>query len=537
MARTVKLETRLIIWVASLCLMQLLVFGGAVYALLSENVHAQTGQKALALANTLASRPTIRQQVTAGNISHELAAELDEIIALTGAAFIVIGDTQQIRLYHPTRERIGFRMTGEDSEQALFGERYVSTALGSLGLSIRGKAPIYNEQQQIVGLVSVGFLKVALEPLINEHGMQLLLLGLLLIAVSIVSAVWISHRVRNAIFGLQPEQIGRLFAEQEAIFNTVLSGVVAIDNDGSVRKYNQRAAEILNIAAEAKPQQLSLQTLLPEHSQYLLTNQHTPIRGFELFAAGKRIVMSRQVLQVKGQHNGILLSMRPVDEVEYLSQQLTKLQAFAELLRVQTHDYANKLNTLGALIQMQAYDKAIELIGQESQGFQAQIHQLLACISEPVIAGLLLGKHHKAREMNIHFEVTAESQLTALVRQDILEPLVSILGNLIDNALEASRNAIRYRQPKVLVTVDNVGNNLIFDVEDSGLGLATDLETIFTPQYSSKQGAQHGVGMYLVKTHLDVCGGTLEVGMSELGGARLTVYIPKYPSSHGVTNH
>ncbi|CAM5225907.1 hypothetical protein [Alishewanella longhuensis] len=118
----------------------------------------------------------------------------------------MIGDTQQIRLYHPIRERIGQRMTGEDSEPALFGERYISTALGSLGLSIRGKAPIYNEQQDIVGLVSVGFLKVSLEPLINDHGMQLLLLGLLLVAVSVLSAVWISHRVRNAIFGLQPDQ-------------------------------------------------------------------------------------------------------------------------------------------------------------------------------------------------------------------------------------------------------------------------------------------------------------------------------------------
>lgn len=528
MARTVKLETHLIIWVTSLCLMQLIVFGGAVYALLSDNVHAQTGQKALALANTLANRPSLREQVTAGYIDNELANELDELITLTDATFIVIGDTQQIRLYHPNQELIGQRMTGEDSERALlFGERYISTALGSLGLSIRGKAPIYNEQQQIVGVVSVGFLKIALEPLINNHGFQLLLLGLLLVAVSILSAVWISYRVRNAIFGLQPDQIGSLFAEQEAIFNTVLSGIIAIDNDGTIRKFNQRAAEILAIPTTELPPKLSLQQLLPKHSQYLLANQQDPIRGFELFAAGKRIVMSRQILQVKGRSNGVLLSMRPVDEVEYLSQQLTKLQAFAELLRVQTHDYANKLNTLGALIQMQAYDKAIELIGQESQGFQAQIHKLLASINEPVIAGLLLGKHHKAREMNIHFEVTADSQLSSLVRKDILESLVSILGNLIDNALEASSNTIRYRKPMVQVTIDDVGNNLIFDVEDSGLGLPADLETIFTPQYSSKQGAQHGVGMYLVKTHLDVCGGSLEVGISDLGGARLSVYIPK----------
>ena len=62
--------------------------------------------------------------------------------------------------------------------------------------------------------------------------------------------------------------------------------------------------------------------------------------------------------------------------------------------------------------------------------------------------------------------------------------LARVFANLIDNALEAAQHAVRFRAPAVRVTLDDVGTNLIFDVEDSGFGLAADLDTIFTPQYS-----------------------------------------------------
>ncbi|KUM51903.1 sensor histidine kinase [Rheinheimera sp. EpRS3] len=527
MKRPKKLETRLILWVTGLCLLQLLVFGSIVYALLAENLHQQTGERALTLANAVASRPDVQRALLQQRADASLLNTVEQLRQHTGADFIVIGDTAQLRLVHPDSSKIGLPMVGDDSLRALSGERYISEAIGSLGLSIRGKVPVLSDSGAIIGLVSVGYLEQSIKPLLYSHGLQLLLLGLLLVALSIFSSIWISRRVRHAIFGLQPDEIGRLFAEQEAILNTVRSGIIAVDPDGRIRKLNQRACEILELAPARHNGKLSLDEVLPDHSAYLLADQHLPIRGFELFAAGKRIVMGRSVLQVQGQTDGVLLSMRPVDELEYLSQQLAKLQEFAELLRVQTHDYANKLNTLGALIQMGAYDKAIELIGQESQGFQAQIHNLLEHISEPLIAGLLLGKHHKAREMNIRFEVSSDSQLALIERKDMPE-LVSILGNLIDNALEAAQHAVRFRAPAVRVTLDDVGTNLIFDVEDSGFGLAADLDTIFTPQYSSKNDARHGIGMYLVKTHLDACHGTLEVGKSDLGGARLSVFIPKH---------
>lgn len=522
-----RLETRLIIWVTGLCVLQAVLFGALVYQITAESLHNHMGDKALSLATSIASRDDVLNALQTKQGLNELNKQIEHIRELTAASFIVIGDRNTRRIVHPDSDKLGKPMVGGDSKAALRGERYVSIAKGSLGESIRGKVPVLSEQGEVIGLVSVGFLVQSIEPLIRARSAEIMLWGLLLVGLSILAAVYIGQRVRNAIFGLQPDEIARLFSEQDAILNTVRSGIIALDPEGNVRNLNQRACEILGKPISCIHQPLKLEDLLPEHTEFLMHNQQRPIVGFELFAADKRIVLSRYALQVQGQADGILLSMRPADELEYLSQQLTKVQAFAELLRVQTHDYSNKLNLIGALIQMGQTEQAIELIGQESKGSQAQIHHLLERIQDPVLAGLLVGKYHKARELNVILELNPDSLLGAITRKDMLERVVSILGNLIDNAIEAAIRASDTRTPKVPVTVDETSKTLLFDVEDSGFGLGDDKDVIFTPQYSSKSGAEHGIGLYLVKTNLDSCRGSLEIGESDLMGARLSVYIPK----------
>ncbi|MCK8127678.1 sensor histidine kinase [Pseudoalteromonas sp. 2CM39R] len=522
-----RLETRLIIWVTGLCVLQAVLFGALVYQITAESLHNHMGDKALALATSIASRDDVQNALQTKQGLYELNTQIEHIRELTAASFIVIGDNNTRRIVHPDPDKLGKPMVGGDSKAALRGERYVSIAKGSLGESIRGKVPVLSERGEVIGLVSVGFLVQSIEPLIRARSAEIMLWGLLLVGLSILAAVYIGQRVRNAIFGLQPDEIARLFSEQDAILNTVRSGIIALDPEGNVRNLNQRACEILGKPISCIHQPLKLADLLPEHSEFLMHNQQRPIVGFELFAADKRIVLSRYALQVQGQADGILLSMRPADELEYLSQQLTKVQAFAELLRVQTHDYSNKLNLIGALIQMGQTDQAIDLIGQESKGSQAQIHHLLERIQDPVLAGLLVGKYHKARELNVILELNPDSLLGSITRKDMLERVVSILGNLIDNAIEAAIRASDTRTPKVRVTVDETSKTLLFDVEDSGFGLGDDKDVIFTPQYSSKSGAEHGIGLYLVKTNLDSCRGSLEIGESDLMGARLSVYIPK----------
>ena len=264
-----RLETRLIIWVTGLCVLQALLFGALVYQLTAQSLHSHIGDKALAVASSVATRADVINALQIPSDLNAINVQIEDLRQLVGADFIVIGDENAFRIVHPDEDKIGKKMVGGDSQAALKGERYISVAHGSLGESIRGKVPVYASNNEIVGVVSVGFLVQSIDPLILSRSSEILIWGLILVGLSILAAIYIGQRVRNAIFGLQPDEIARLFSEQDAILNTVRSGIIALDPDGKVRKLNQRACEILDKPTSIINQNLSLNDLLPEHRGFL----------------------------------------------------------------------------------------------------------------------------------------------------------------------------------------------------------------------------------------------------------------------------
>ncbi len=525
MKLTGKLESWLVASIALLSLLELAILFMASQYTLASVIEEKTGQQALAIARSLASRPDITDAVENEYFTPELKKELSLLQHGYGASFVVVGNNDKQRLFHPIAEKVGRKMQGGDSDEALAGRYYVSRAEGSMGPSIRGKAPVLNEKGEVIGLISVGYLDESVSLAVDKRSISILAIAIGILILAVLAALWIGRRVRGKLFGLQPDEIGRLYAEQKAIFNTVRTGIIALRIDGTVQRMNQRARNLL--CGLGSPEPKNLKDLFSEHADFLLSDPQNHIIGFELFANNQSLVLSRLPLQVEKQTAGLLISLRPADEVEQLSRQLARVEAFAELLRVQTHDYSNKLNTLAALLQMGNTTKALELISNESRGVQTQVQQLLERVHTPTLAALLFGKYHKARERNIAFKISPDTHLNSYEDRHFLECLVSIFGNLIDNAIEAVQRVDTFNEPQVFVSLEELGNNIVFDVEDSGCGIdSEDIERIFAPTFSSKSHARHGVGMYLVKTYLQACNGSIEIGESELGGARFSVYIP-----------
>lgn len=529
MFRSSTLEVRLGVWITALTLAQALFFGFIGRDLLIDHFVDEVGRKARALAEVLASRPDVRGLLADPPTVNVTAvrAELARLQAEAGADYIVVGDEHLIRRAHPVAARLGKRMTGGDSARALMGESFVARAVGTLGEAIRGKAPVRaGLDGEIIGLVSVGYLIDSIDR--DVAGREARILQWLTVSVlgGLLVAVWVGRQVRRATFGLQPEEIGRLYAEQEAILETVQTGIIALDHAGGVRRINRRAREILGLPTHRDAPVPSLEELFPGHAELLAQPPEAPISGWELFAAGKRLVMSRRPLDAREAPAGCLLSMRPADELEYLSQELARVRALAESMRLQTHEYANKLNTLGTLLQVGAHDEAVEMIGRETRGLQRRIHEVLDNVEDPVAASLLLGKYHQALEAGVQLELNLGGRLLGQRDPAWLERFVTIVGNLADNAIDAALEQKDTEPPRVSVSVEQLGDNWVVDVEDSGAGLAKSLDQLCVPGVSSKPGANRGVGLYLVKTALEQGGGSVEVGESELGGARVTVYLP-----------
>lgn len=166
------------------------------------------------------------------------------------------------------------------------------------------------------------------------------------------------------------------------------------------------------------------------------------------------MVVNRLPVRQNNEVIGVVTSFRPSDELHHVSQQLTRIQQYADTLRSQTHEYSNKLHTIAGLIQIGATDEALTLIGSEVSDHQSLLKLLLEAVPDPVIAGCLLGKYNRAREMGLNLDIDPDSAMEDIPANLPREQLVSVLGNLIDNALEATRQ----RLPKGIdgLTLDKV---------------------------------------------------------------------------------
>jgi len=228
---------------------------------------------------------------------------------------------------------------------------------------------------------------------------------------------------------------------------------------------------------------------------------------------------------------GVVSSFRDKDELNALAQKLSKVQEYSEMLRIQTHEYSNKLYTISGLIQIGAYQDAIDLIGSETSGYQKIINSLMNIVRDPIIAGTILGKYNKAKELKIELEIDLDSSMKDIPPIIKRESLVTVIGNILDNSFDSVfRSEAEKRNVKLSMT--DLGNDLIFEVDDSGGGVKGDaVDRIFEKGYTTKNSEGHGMGLYLVKRTLDKIGGTVSVGSSELGGAAFTVIIPKTQGS------
>lgn len=491
--RTISFRKRMLVIMTLSGLIELLLLVAAGFTYLKVNQEHEMGEKALGVARFLAESEIVIEMVEA----QQPEPYQESFRALTkaiGAAFIVIGDNQGVRLIHPVDERIGKPMKGGDNQRALVeGQSYVSTARGSLGYSVRGKAAIFDAQGNIIGVVSVGYLLDRLQDRIEPFLAFLILMVVVVVVANAVVSNYASRKFQRAILGFEPEEIGRLYGELEVTMSTIKEGVLSIDAQGVLRSINRSACQILGIDRDNalnKP----LTDTLRDSDLYTVLETGQEDHDIEIFLNHKRLIANRSPIFVDGKIVGAVSSFRLRDEINELTEQLSQTKEYADLLRSQTHEHRNKLNTISGLVQMGELEAVQKLIGQETAHYQAMIEFLRDTIKDPLIAGMLLGKTERARELGLQLVVEEGSRLEPLTEWLNSEDLVTILGNLIDNAFDATLSVIRNEsnvaseRRNIEVSVSDYGNEVILEVSDHGCGLPENIEpqTLFKKGISTK---------------------------------------------------
>ncbi len=466
--------------------------------------------------------------------SYDLRDYIESIRARTDASYIVIVDKKAMRLSHPDIERIGKHFIGEDIYPVLKnGGEYSTVAAGSLGLAVRNFSAI-EQNGKVIGAICIGYLSEKISDFIIQQRIQI---GLLIGAVyllSLLGTMAFVYKLKRTFLDYEPEFIVNKFNEHELVLDSIRDAIIAVDNNMRITMINDSAMKALSMGILNRYDYMNHPL-----THYSATLSHLVLENSEIFHQGTFTIgkLNYQaniypIITYKRTRGHVIVFFAKLapDEV---TKELTYLKNYSELLRSKTHEYSNKLNVLSGMLQIGNYAGSIDFIQQETDRYQSVINHIVLSISDSAVAGLLLAKFNKASGMGVRFSIDQDSCLEGYDK-DVSEKLVTILGNIIDNALLAAWQNRDNVIPEVSVYISDRGNYIIIELEDNGAGIPADIaDTILDFGVSSKQrDEQNGIGLYLVNQLVEFFNGSIDWERTERETTSFSIYLDKKDCSH-----
>ncbi|CAM8679407.1 histidine kinase [Kluyvera sp. M-M157-B] len=514
----------------------LVAFFSVLFALLGSYYYIDVGQqlyqemsgRAKIQAEEIAVIPSLRKQVTEKNVP-AIRDFMQKIAARSDASFIVIGDNKGLHLFHSVfADRIGKTLVGGDNEEVLQGKSTTTIRQGGLGISLRSKAPIFDDHGKVIGIVSVGYLTSYLDSITVNKVVNILIAAVLLLMALFVFSWFFTRSIKKQIFSLEPREIGLLVRQQKAMMESIYEGVIAIDDNLRIEVINQAARKLLGLSLPAR--QLrgkpigDVIALVPffERSAMLRQDTHDEICHFNDLT----VIASRVRIMLENALQGWVITFRDRNEIDSLSAQLSQVKRYADNLRIMRHEQLNRMTTLSGLLHMGRYDEAIGYIQAQSEHAQELLDFISSRFSSPTLCGLLLGKAARAREKGVVLEFDPACEMRRPFPPLSESETISIIGNLIDNAIEATqRSPLPHAPVEILIKLSE--QELIIEVADRGIGITPAIrEHIFERGITTKTRGDHGIGLYLIDSYVTQAGGLIEVSDNAPSGTIFSLFIP-----------
>ena len=321
----------------------------------------------------------------------------------------------------------------------------------------------------------------------------------------------LTRRIKQELLGYEPDAFRRLFLQRSDILNALDEGLLAIDLTGRITYLNQAAADMLKITQQdALGQPLS--TFYPRSTIARVMETGCAEYNVNLESIKHIAVLSDRIpLWRNGKVEGAVAIFRNRTAVIRLAQDLTGVRHILEALRSYTHEFTNKLHVILGLLQLGEIKQAEDYVLQITQTRAQSFSFISDRIHEPSIAALLIGKAYRAAELGIRFVLTPSSHLGVDNRYMPAGGLVTVIGNLTENAFDALRNVPDSAPREVTVSIQDGEHGLLISVDDTGPGMPPEtVQHIFERGYSTK-GDGHGTGLSLVQDMVSSYHGAIRV--------------------------
>ena len=439
---------------------------------------------------------------------------------------ISIVNNDGIRLYHSNHSLIGTRYDGNIPEFANRSAGYYTVdENGPSGSQRRAYAAIYDEGGEPVGFV----MAIMLMKNIKVETFQMLFIFLMITVVAIlielIIAGELSGKVKKRLMGYEPDVFTAMYKIRDNILETLEEGILAVDENGVIQFANDSAIRMLCDDTKTTIVGQNIETLGDE----ILS--HTVKKGdkeFNVSLAKADIILDRVPIKEDEHVIGAIAVLHNRAEYTKLMEDLSGTRYLVDSMRANNHDFTNKLHVILGLIQMEMYNEASSYIQNITMVQRENISKVMNAVNEPAVAALLIGKIARASELNVSFVLREGCYYSSADMNLPSEMLITVIGNLLDNAFDAMNENRDYQaQKELMFGIYSKPGAVLITVDDTGSGISKeDIAHIFENGYSTK-GEGRGTGLYQVKSMVENFGGKITVETQEGVGSSFSVSFAK----------
>lgn len=470
------------------------------------SLDVQAEQHALAVAQATAAIPAVSAGLQTGDPEALLGPLAERLRASTGAAYVVIIDSDGIRHSHPNAQLIGARVT--EPVVALDGRAHTGVDNGHLGRSANGKAPVFGISGSVIGEVSAGILETQVARSKHDELLRQAAFAALALVAGLLATLWLGRRLKRQTFGLELHEIAALLQEREAMLHGIREGVVTLDRQGRVSLVNDEARRLLGFGAGGAGGRID-DVLTPGRLRDLLTGDVEPGDDEIVLTDRYCLKVNRMPVRLQGRDLGAVITIRDLTQHVELLRELDSVATLTDALRGQQHEHANRMHTVAGLLELGRPQDAAAYLDEIAGDAAGLAEDLKDRIGNATIVALLLGKITVARERGVHVTVGADAPIADAAVDSKLA--VTVLGNLLDNAVDAAAG-VTGGAVQVTLTHDTP-SAFIVRVVDNGPGPDAEARhRVFADGYSTKAagpGGHRGLGLALVHRLVTQTGGEI----------------------------
>lgn len=474
------------------------------------------GRRLLSVAENVAAIPGVRLSLADPVDRDALPIFAESARTLSGADYVIIADPRQRVLTSPDPAQLRTTLPLGDST-VTHGRSWV----GVVGESLVAHVPVIGDGGSVVGIVAAGKATPGIvDGLLHRPANALTLLGIATV-VGLAGSLLLTWWVKRQTLGLEPREITGLVEHREALLHGIKEGVVGLDQQHRITLVNDHARELLALPPGCVGTAID-DLDADERLRDVLTGRVTGADQIVL-RAGRVLVLNRMPVTHNGHELGGVVTLRDRTELVTLREELAATSRTTDTLRAQAHEFTNRLHTIAGLIELGEYDEARNYVNLVSHAHDEWQEQVSARIGDTAVAALLIAKASLASEQGVGLRLTDGSRLGATDEQ-LSADLVTVVGNLVDNALDALHGAGGDAWIEVEIVQDEHAVSVV--VRDSGPGVADEIaRAVFTHGFTTKGSKdRRGLGLALTWQACHRRGGSVE--LRNAGGAVFTAVLP-----------